>query len=201
MYAQECKGVCPQHFQQPSGKTLNISFIGLPPFVTYNPRGGSAFILMAMLANKYGFIPNYIQAKSMKQHENAVCISVIYKICNEKILQLKYSYKFQVSLKQSELGIFQITFEDYRLMLIDYLPHMYTIEFYLNSQKPRSTTTYDTIVIPFDKYVWTFMIVCICTQFLLLVLMQQLYNNATGTENQDNLQYLYEGNIWNNITF
>ena len=103
-------------------------------------------------------------------------------------------------MKESELGIFQITFEDYRLMLIDYLPHMYTIEFYLTSKKPRPTTTYDTIVIPFDKYVWTFMIVCILTQFLLLVLMQQLYNNVTGTENQYNLQYLYEGNISTNLT-
>ena len=108
--------------------------------------------------------------------------------------------KFQVYLKESELGIFQITYEDYRLMLIDYLPHMYTIEFYLTSKKPRPTTTYDTIVIPFDKYVWTFMIVCILTQFLLLVLMQQLYNNVTGTENQYNLQYLYEGNISTNLT-
>ena len=74
MYAHVYKGVCPLHFQQPSGKILNISFIGFPPFVTYNPLGGSAFILMAMLANKYEFIPNYIPAKSMREHENIVRI-------------------------------------------------------------------------------------------------------------------------------
>ena len=96
-------------------------------------------------------------------------------------------------MKQSELGIFQITLEDYRLRLIDYLPPMYTVEFYLNSKKPRATTTYDTIIIPFDKYVWTFMMVCIFTQFLLLVLMQRLYNNATGTEYLNN--FIYEGDI------
>ena len=84
MYPQEYKGVCPLHFQQPPGKTLNISFIGFPPFVTYNPRGGSAFILIAMLANKYGFIPNYIPAKSMKHHENSVRISSDLRIGNEK---------------------------------------------------------------------------------------------------------------------
>ena len=86
-----------------------------------------------------------------------------------------------------------MAFEESRFKLVDYLPHMYTYEFYFGSKKPDQITTYDTIIIPFDKYVWTFMFVCICTQFLLLVLMQQLYNNVTGTQNPDN--FIYEGNI------
>ena len=59
-YAQVYPGVCPLPLQEPFGKELNISFFGFSPFITYNPVGGSAFIVMAMLANKYKFIPNFI---------------------------------------------------------------------------------------------------------------------------------------------
>ena len=64
LYAQKYAGICPLHFQEPKGKKLNISFIGAPPFITYNPVGGSEFIVMGMLANKFEFIPNYIPARS-----------------------------------------------------------------------------------------------------------------------------------------
>ena len=56
--------MCPLHLQEPSGKTLNISFIGVPPFVTYNPVGGSEFKVMSILAKKFKIIPNYIPASS-----------------------------------------------------------------------------------------------------------------------------------------
>ena len=43
---------------------FNISFIGVPPFVTYNPVGGSEFKVMSILAKKFKIIPNYIPARS-----------------------------------------------------------------------------------------------------------------------------------------
>ena len=64
MYAQEYSGLCPWHFQEPFGKTLNISFIGPPPLITYNPIGGSEFIVLALLAKKFQFIPKYNPAQS-----------------------------------------------------------------------------------------------------------------------------------------
>ena len=41
-------------------KELRISFIGLKPFITYNPIGGSDFLVLNLLAKKYGFIPKLI---------------------------------------------------------------------------------------------------------------------------------------------
>ena len=64
MYAQEYSGLCPWHFQEPYGKKLNISFIGLPPYITYNPIGGSEFIITNLLANKFKFTPGYTPAPS-----------------------------------------------------------------------------------------------------------------------------------------
>ena len=64
MYAELHVGVCPSHLQSPFGKTLNISFIGLPPYVNYNPIGGSEFVVTQLLAKKFRFIPKFIPAKS-----------------------------------------------------------------------------------------------------------------------------------------
>ena len=69
MYAQEHFGVCPPHLQEPFGKTLNISFIGFTPYVTYNPIGGSDFIVTNLLVKKYHFIPKYIRARGYDKVE------------------------------------------------------------------------------------------------------------------------------------
>ena len=69
MYVQELVGVCPSHLQEPFGKTLSISFIGPPPFITYNPFGGSDFIVTKILAQKYSFTPKYIPARSYDKVE------------------------------------------------------------------------------------------------------------------------------------
>ena len=94
-------------------------------------------------------------------------------------------------MKQSELGIGQMIFKYYRFKLVDFLPPMYTDEIFLASRKPKETTSYDTIIIPYDKYVWYFIFGCICAQFLFLVIMQHLYSNVTGTRNPND--FIYEG--------
>ena len=98
---------------------------------------------------------------------------------------------FQVSVKQSEMGIGQLAQVDHRFKLVDYLPPMYRDGLFFGSKKPGELTTYDSIVIPFDKYVWAFMFGSVCAQFLLLVLMQQLYSIVTGTRNS--IDFIYEG--------
>ena len=64
MYAKEYKGACPSHLQEPFGKTLKVAFIGAVPFITYNPIGGSEFIVTNLLAKKFRFIPKYSPARS-----------------------------------------------------------------------------------------------------------------------------------------
>ena len=99
----------------------------------------------------------------------------------------------QVSMKQCELGIGPATLAHYRLKLVDFLPPMYTYGDFLASQKPKELTSFDTIIIPFDKYVWFCMIGCISAQFLLLIKMQYLYSYVTGTRLPND--FMYEGNL------
>ena len=100
---------------------------------------------------------------------------------------------FQVSTKQSELGIGQSELTHDRFKLVDFLPPMSANAYFITSQKPKAITTYDTITIPFDKYVWSFTFGCIFAQFILLVIMQQLYSHVTGKKNKND--YIYEGNL------
>ena len=101
--------------------------------------------------------------------------------------------KFQVSVKQSELGIGNTDLQDYRFKVVNFLPAMYVYGTMLCSQKPKEITSYDTIVIPFDNYVWCFTFSCIITQFLLLVTMQNLWSHVRGTHNP--ADYIFEGDF------
>ena len=79
--AQEHIGVCPLHLQEPFGKTLNISFIGVTPYITYNPIGGSDFIVTNALAKKFHFIPKYIPARSWdKVEKNNRTFGMVYRV-------------------------------------------------------------------------------------------------------------------------
>ena len=89
------------------------------------------------------------------------------------------------------MGIGQLNLADYRYRIVDYLPAMDMFEYVMASKKPEEIASYDTIIIPFDKYVWSFIFGCMCAQFLLLVIMQHLYSNVTGTSNPTD--FIYEG--------
>lgn len=101
-------------------------------------------------------------------------------------------FLFKVSTKQSEIGIGQISLEYNRFKLVDYLPPMIANTWFITYQKPKEIISFDSIIIPFDKYVWIFTFVCICAQFLLLVIMQHLYSHLTGMKYTND--YIYEGN-------
>ena len=68
---------------------------------------------------------------------------------------------------------------------------MNTFRQFIASRKPNQIISYDTIVIPFDRYTWLFTVGCIVAQFLFLVAMQYLYSKATGTKNPND--FIYEG--------
>ena len=63
-YAELRNGTCPWHLQHPIGKSLPISFIGTYPFITYNPIGGRDLKVIAELAKKFRFLPNFIPMTS-----------------------------------------------------------------------------------------------------------------------------------------
>ena len=63
-YAQFHDGMCPIDAQKPAGKSLQISFIGPSPHITYDPIGGSDFLIIGLLAKKLKFLPKFVPEQS-----------------------------------------------------------------------------------------------------------------------------------------
>ena len=43
---------------------IPISFIGIVPFIKFNPLGGSEFMVMKILAEKFGFTPYFLPERA-----------------------------------------------------------------------------------------------------------------------------------------
>ena len=94
--------------------------------------------------------------------------------------------------KQSEAGVGQTVFALYRYKMVDYLQYMYDYPYSMFSQKPREIVSYDTLIYPFDNYVWAFTLCMITSQFILLVSIQNMWSIASGKPNPRD--YIFQGN-------
>ena len=74
---------------------------------------------------------------------------------------------------------------------MDYLPFMYAQQWILMSQKPMPLASYDTIVNPFDIFTWCFTFAAIILQFILLILLQNIWCRVSGKPKPKD--YIYEG--------
>ena len=80
-HAQIFHGMCPRNAQSLQGKELKVSFIGPEPFVTYNPVGGSDFLVIKLLAKKFGFFPQFVPEISMDVvKSNGTSYGMVYKV-------------------------------------------------------------------------------------------------------------------------
>ena len=93
--------------------------------------------------------------------------------------------------KQSEAGIGQTVFALYRYKMVDYLQYMYDYPYSMFSQKPREIVSYDTLIYPFDNYVWAFTWCMIISQFVLLLFIQNMWSIASGKSNPQD--YIFQG--------
>ena len=80
-YAEQYRGSCPSYVQKPFKKTLNISFIGINPYITYKPFGGSDVLVTKILGKKFGFVPKFIPTKSFDiVQENETTYGMVYRV-------------------------------------------------------------------------------------------------------------------------
>ena len=65
MFAITRQGLCPWILQHPIGKKIPISFIGPQPYIKYKPTiGGSEFLVIKTLAQKFRFLPDFKPERS-----------------------------------------------------------------------------------------------------------------------------------------
>ena len=68
---------------------------------------------------------------------------------------------------------------------------MFMYEYIMHGKRPGIIASYDTIVYPFDGYVWLFAIISMIAQFLTLCIMQMIWSIISGVTNSRN--YIFEG--------
>ena len=59
---------------------------------------------------------------------------------------------------------------------------MYTYEFPVQSRKPEQIVSFDTLIYPFDEYVWCFTLSFVMAIFVVLLLMQRAWFHASGEQ-------------------
>ena len=194
-HGQTYNGLCPGHFQTPYGKELKISFIGIRPYINYDPIGGSEFLIVKILAEKFKFTAKFIPERAADiVNKNGKFYGELHRVrCIFELLlpEMTPQLLIQVSTKQSELGIGQAIFAHYRYKVIDYLPPMYTYEFIMKSKRPDQIATFDTIIYPFDTSIWIFFSVSVIAQFFTLFAMQNVWSYMSGYTNPKD--YIFEG--------
>ena len=85
-----------------------------------------------------------------------------------------------MAIKQTELGIGTSSIVDYRNQVVDYLPWMFVYELSMTSQRPGEVASYDTLIYPFDSYIWKFITLATLVTFSYLLATQKLWNNIHG---------------------
>ena len=68
---------------------------------------------------------------------------------------------------------------------------MYIHELVMQSKKPHEIATFDTIIYPFDTFIWILSLSSMATVFVMLLLMQKSWYKASGKPNKDD--YVFEG--------
>ena len=90
--AEPYSGQCPKHLQSPYGKELRISFIGSKPYISYDPVGGSDFLVVETLAKKFTFSPKFIPERSYDMvRNNGTTYGMLYQVRNEEPFPLQSS--------------------------------------------------------------------------------------------------------------
>ena len=86
-YAKVITGMCPDHFQIPYGKMLKVSYIGVRPYIIYEPIGGSDFLVVNILANKFRFKPEFIPEKAydMVEH-NGTSFGMLHRVRSLRVI-------------------------------------------------------------------------------------------------------------------
>ena len=85
-HAQTQQVKCPRILQQPLGKKLKISFIGIEPFIKYKPFGGSEFKVMRILADKFGFSPKFHPERAFDIIiANGTAYGMVHRVSKKKV--------------------------------------------------------------------------------------------------------------------
>ena len=81
----------------------------------------------------------------------------------------------------------------YRYKLIEYLPHMLTYVYKVQSKKPKQIISFDALIYPLDSYTWYLTLTSSMVVLLLLIFIQKCWTHASGQINPSG--WLFQGDM------
>lgn len=131
------------------GKQVNVSVIGVTPYIVFDPKTGSLsgidIDLLRIVARKFQFKPVIRPEKTWGAIINGKWIGTV------------------ASVEQgvSSLGIGHVSITLDRYQIIDYTEPTYFVEYANLSPKPKVLNKYANVVAPFSPLVWLCLVGCI----------------------------------------
>ena len=80
-----------------------------------------------------------------------------------------------------------------RYKLVEYLPWMFVYINGVQSKKAEQINTLDTLIYPFDQYIWYFTASFSMAVFIALIFIQKCHINAMGHIPQDG--WIFQGDV------
>ena len=190
------QGMCPLMWQKPVGKEFGICFGGQPPHIK-SPNSGSDFLLLEMFAEKFSFLPKYMQVVDpFVDGLQKVRHCRFYSTCGNSALILT----FKIITKECEVIIGQATeIYSYLFERIGFLPPMYDSIAYLRSRKPQEIASYETLIRPLEPSLWAITIGFIALVFMSLFTIQKVWSNLTGQPLPQS--HIFQGTLRNILDF
>ena len=68
----------------------------------------------------------------------------------------------------------------FRYERIEYVPHMFTWYFNVQSYRPKPIVSLDALIYPLDGFGWIFTFSSMISVLLILIIMQKLWPHASG---------------------
>ncbi len=76
---------------------------------------------------------------------------------------------------------------------MDFLPHIYKENWHLETAPPRVIASYETLIIPFDGWMWMFLLIALVGIIAVLLLVQQIWRCFLRGEEQYTKSHVSDG--------
>ncbi len=87
-----------------------------------------------------------------------------------------------MATRRNELGVGQAAILTHRHRHVDFLAYMYENQFLMATAKPKPVKTYDTLLFPFDWFIWGLVAAVTVAQIVALVIVDGVAGGASTSD-------------------
>ena len=200
--------MCTPNLQQLSGKEIPVATLFHPPMIIIDQENkeiisGVQIEILDLYSKKFHFTPKLTALQTGGfDNDGGLVPSVRNVLLKTNVMDtncITLPSLNQVHKKAYEIGLGGVSISPNRYKWIEYFPWMYTYEFPVQSRKPEQIVSFDTLVYPFDGYVWCFTLSFTVGMFLVFIFIQKTWVFASGETPPNG--WIFQGDCCHRLTF